>query len=154
MPATATKRPEQEVDEDEEESLFSVPTVLEPETYMVKCLGLRKQIWEGENKFNPGKENASIMWDLSFARVSEEGVTPVKDENTNEPYHNEFPTTLSMSPKSKAYKYATAFLRRGPTKEEVKKLSKVLFGKKAMAIVGQKDNGYPEIVDMFPYLGK
>lgn len=155
MPARANKQADPVEEDDEEEDLFNVPTVIEPDTYLVKCHGLRKQVWEGENKFKPGAPNESIMWSLSFARVLENGdIDPVMDENTDEVYVNEFPTTTAMSERSKAFKYATAFLRRAPTKDEIKKLSKVLTGKKAMAVMGQKDNGYPFIQDMFPYMGK
>ena len=158
MPAKASEKTATPV-EDEEEDLFRMPTTIEPDTYVIKCEGLRRHEWPGENKFKPGAPNESLMWNLTFARRDEEDGTLeiVMDENTGDPYINEFPTTMAMSAKAKAYKYATAFLKRPPKPEEIRSvqaLARALVGKKALATMGQKESGYPEIVDVYPYMGK
>lgn len=139
--------------EDEEESLFSVPTTLDNDTYMVKCLGLSKKEWPTPNQFNPDKPNISIMWRFNFAKINDDGSMDVVRTDDNEDLELEFSTSTAISPKSKAFKWATAFLRHAPTKDEVIKLTSTLRGKKAMAVIGQKENGYPEIVEIYPAVG-
>lgn len=149
------KKAEEQVEETvEDEDLFSVPTTLENDTYLIKCMDLNKKTWPTPNQFNPDKPNVSIMWKFTFGRINEDGTAEtVRSEDTGLPLELEFSTSTSISPKSKAFKWATAFLRKAPTKDDVAGLKRALVGKKAMATIGQKDNGYPDIVEVYPAVG-
>lgn len=139
---------------EEDGELFSVPTSIDPDTYLVECTNIYKKEWEGENKFKPGKPNESIMWVLGFNSIDDDGnISPLIDENTGEQLVWEFSTSTSISDRSTAFKYASCFLRRPPKREEFISLRKLLRGKKAIVVIGQKDNGYPKIMDMAPHIG-
>ena len=149
------KKAEEQVAEEqvEDEDLFTIPTTLDPDTYLAKISNLTKKVWPGENKYNKDKPNESIMWEMSFARLNDDGsVDTVVDEYTDEPLTFEFSTSTAMSARSTGFKWATAFLRRAPKLEELGKLKGLLLGKKALVVIGQKENGFPKVEEVFPYM--
>lgn len=150
----ATKKESTQVEvPEEDEGLFTVPVTLEPDTYLAKLVSLEKKTWPGENKFNKDKPNESIMWGMEFFQVFDDGTAQaVVDEYTNEPLVFEFTTSTAMSARSNGFRWATAFLRRPPKMDEIGKLKGLLIGKKAMAVIGQKENGFPKVEELFPYV--
>ncbi len=152
MPAKANAQAN--VPEEDDDDLFHVPTLLEPDTYLVKLVGLRKHDWGTPNQFNPDKPNVSLMWKMEFAKMEDGEVTPLYNEDDGEPLAFEFSTSTSTSPNGKAAKYATAFIRRAPKQDEWRMMKGLLLNKKALAATGQRDNGFPFIVDLYPYTGK
>ena len=139
----------------DEDDLFSVPTYLDPGTYLIKFVDAYKKEWPGENKFNPDKPNVTIQWAFEFALIDDDGdVIPMVNSTTGGPLTWEFSTSTSFSERSTAFKWATTFLRRPVKRDEVSKLKSLLKNRKAVVVIGQKDNGYPKIVEMSPHLGR